>query len=389
MRAALAMSLVAALASSVSAAGPGQEAGPAGSMTRGSEDFTGTVIVFVRGSSLIKADAKGRGETEIATLPAKAQVRALRTDAVGKILLADVGGTWSWMPLDGSTKTFTALPCEAGPAQLSDDGRYVFCRKGATSLVVNLVTGKLTSLAVPTIGARLLGNTGNERKLVWADKGAIWASVAPKLDKPQKVAKESPLRSLSISPDGSHAMGVYASEVFESPKVKKPAEVLMIFSLDGDGARRKTIQSGVPLEWSRDGKWVLVQDGSSACLMQAAGGQYKCWRGYTGASIAPDGRYALLLGNRSSDSKKHDKKADKKKKKKAPEAAPDEDATGDAEGDDQDGEPQPTDDVAVPPPGGPVSLYRAQLEGAYTTGPALVARVVEGSAVWIPTAPAN
>ena len=375
MRSALAMLFVAALGTSASA---------------GDDDFTNTTIVFVRGTSLIKADGKGRNETEIATLSAKAQVRALRTDAIGKILLADVGGTWSWMPLDGSAKTFTDLPCDAGPAQLSDDGRYVFCRaKGGQSLVVNLVTGKLTQLPVPTVGARMLGNTGNERKLIWADKGAVWAAIAPKLDKPKQVAKEAPLRSLSISPDGSHALGVYAGEVFETHKTKKPAEILMMFQLDGEGARRKTIQTGVPVDWSRDSKWVLVQDGSTACIMQTSGGQYKCWRGFTGVSISPDGRYGLLLGNRSSGDKKETKKdkKDKKKKKTAPE--PDEDAGGEAAGGDAEGDeqgPVTVDDVAVPPPTGPRSLYRAQLEGAYTTGPALVARVVEGAAVWIPTA---
>ena len=375
MRTALAMSLVAALATGASA-------------SAADDEFAGTAIVFVRGSALIKSDGKGRGETEIATLADKAQVRALRTDAVGKILLADIGGTWSWMPLDGSTKTLTQLPCEAGPAQLSEDGRYVFCRKGTGSLVVNLVTGKLTSLPVPTVGARLLGNTGNTRQLVWADKGAIWTAVAPKLDKPQKVVPEAPLRNLMESPDGKHAIGTYQGEVFESPRgAKKPAEVLMTFALDGQGARRKAIQNGVPVDWSFDSKWVLVQDGASACIMLVAGGQYKCWRGFTAVSLSPDGRYALILGNRSSDSdKKSDKKDKKSKKSDKKKKDADQDAVGEAaEGDEGADEPMPTDDVAVPPPTGPRSLYRAQLEGAYTTSPALVARVVDGAAVWIPT----
>ncbi len=378
MRLALSMLSIAALAAHASA---------------GNDDELATsTIVFVRGSSLIKADGKGRNETEIATLAEKAQVRALRTDALGKILLADVGGTWSWMPLDGSTKTLTELPCDAGPAQLSEDGRYVFCRhkSGTGSLVVNLVTGKLTPLPVPTLGARLLGNTGNFRKLVWADKGALWASIAPRLDKPKKVAPEAPLRGLLVSPDGTHAMGVYPGEVFESPRgAKKPADVLMMFALDGQGARRKAIQNGVPVDWSFDSKWVLVQDRASACIMLVAGGQYKCWRGYTAASISPDGRYALLLGNRASDKdKKNDKKSDKKSKRKKKQKEPEptaEDDGGEAEGDEHGDEPLPTDDVAVAPPSGPVSLYRAQLEGAYTTGPSLVARVVEGAAVWVPT----
>jgi hypothetical protein len=397
MRQALAFACVAALAGSAVAAEDPE-------LARAS-------VVFVRGDRLIKSDGKGRNETEIATLATKAPVRALRTDALGKVLLADVAGTWWWMPLDGSARTLTELPCDAGPAQLSEDGRYVLCRgkAGKGSLVVNLVTGKLTPLAVPTLGARLLGNTGDQRKLVWADKGAIWAATAPRLDKPVQVAKEAPLRNLLPAPDGTHAIGTYQGVVFESPKVKKTAEVLMLFSLDGVGARRKAIQNGVPIEWSLDGKWVLVQDGAKACIMLVLGGQYKCWRGYTGVSISPDGRYALLLGNRSKDddkaldrkSSKKDKKSNKternrkdkkdkkdkkdRKREKQPEPEPVVDELGgEAEGDEHGDAPMPNDDVAVPPPSGLLSLYRAHNEGAFTKGPALIARVVEGAAVWVP-----
>lgn len=385
MRAVLAIVCVATLAGSAAA----------------EDDFANTTVVFVRGTSLIKSDGKGRNETEIAKLPSQQPVRALRTDALGKILLADLGGSWWTMPLDGSKSSLTELPCDAGPAQLSEDGRYVFCRhKESGSLVVNLVTGKLTRLPVPTLGARLLGTSGNTRMLVWADKGAIWTALAPRLTRPKQIAKEAPLRSLSPSPDGKHALGVYADQVFENARRKKPGEVLEVFALDGIAARRKSIQNGVPIEWSHDSQWVLVQDGSSACIMRAIGGQYKCWRGFTAVSIAPDGRYALVLGNRAAEKKadkksdkKRDKKADKKSRKKGKKARePDEDEDQDeggsgeaAEGDEGDGA-LPTDDVAVAPPSGQLSLYRAQLDGAYTTSPALIARDVDGAAVWVPAA---
>jgi hypothetical protein len=42
------------------------------------------------------------------------------------------------------------------------------------------------------------------------------------------------------------------------------------------------------------------------------------------------------------------------------------------------------DDVAVPPPTGPLSLYRAQLDGPYTETPALLVKLVGGAAVWVP-----
>src|SRR5262245_14954254 len=102
------------------------------------DDITPRTIVFARGNALIKSDARGKNETQLATLPAKKAVRALRVDAQGTVLLADLGGTWSWLPLDGSTKTLTDLPCEAGPAQLSTDGTYALCRAKTGSIVVNL-----------------------------------------------------------------------------------------------------------------------------------------------------------------------------------------------------------------------------------------------------------
>lgn len=352
------------------------------------EDPAIRTIVFARGDKLFKADGRGKSETELATLPAKAQVRALRVDAVGKVLLADVGGTWSWMPLDGSTSSLKDLPCDAGPAQLAEDGLCVLCRKKSASVIVNLATNKVTPVDISVAGARLAG-TGAERKLIWADDKGVWSASPAKPKAATKVAPEPPLRGLLPSPDGAHALGVYKGEVYENAKKRAEGETLMVFALDGQAARRKAIQAGVPIEWSHDSKWVLVQDGSNACIMLAAGGQYKCWKGYTAAAISPDGKYALVLGNRKSDSdddkksKKSKKDKDKKsKKKKEPERAPEPAAepTEDVEGEGD----IPTDDVPVALPTGPLALYRAELEGAYTKTPQLVTRVVDGAAVFVP-----
>lgn len=360
------------------------------------DDLATRTIVFARGSSLYKADAKGKSETELATLPDKSTVRALRVDAAGKVLLADVGGTWSWMALDGTAKSLTDLPCAEGPAQLAEDGLCVLCRaKKGGSIIVTLASNKVTTVDVPTTGARLAG-TGAERKLVWADDKGVWTASPATPKKPTKAAPEAPLRNFLPSPDGSHALGTYKGEVYEGPKTKKPAEVLHVFALDGEGARRKSIQNGVPVEWSHDSKWALIQDGASACITLAQGGQYKCWRGYTAAAIAPDGKYALLLGNRDGSKQRVDKKTPAKKdakskkapdkKKPAEEPAPDEGADAEGEGEGG-GDDAPADDVAVAPPSGPLALYIAQLEGAFTTSPKLVTKIVDGAAVFVPSAP--
>src|SRR5690606_17884240 len=145
-------------------------------------------------------------------------------------------------------------------------GQYVLCRGNAGSLVYNFRTGKITPIAVPALGARLTG-TGADLRIVWADTAGVWSAVPPHRKQPKKVAPEAPLRSFLPSPDGTHALGVYATEVFEGPRTKKPGESLMVFALDGIGARRKAIENGVPVEWSHDSRWVLVQDRSSACIM--------------------------------------------------------------------------------------------------------------------------
>ena len=60
------------------------------------DDFAGGTVIFARGTSLMKTDPRGKAETELATLPDKVAVRALRTDAGGTVLLANLGGTWRY-----------------------------------------------------------------------------------------------------------------------------------------------------------------------------------------------------------------------------------------------------------------------------------------------------
>ncbi len=349
------------------------------------EDYGGATVIFARGSSLMRVDPRGRGETEVATLAAKVAVRALRTDARGNVLLADLGGKWSWMKLDGAQTSLTDLPCADGPAQLAVDGACVLCRSTTSptgSVIVNLHTGKTTPVEVPSPGARLIGE-GVQRRLVWADAQGVWS--APPMDpkKKQRLAPEAPLRSFLPSPDGSRAVGVYRDVVHEG-KQTKPAELLMNFQLDGQAARRKAIKAGIPIEWSHDNQWVLLQDGSRACIMGSSGGEYKCWKGYTGASIAPDGKWALALGSRSKAEPEKKSKKSKKDSKKKKKDAPVEDAEPTNEDENPGTEVTATDDVEVPPPSGPLALYRAELAGPFSKAPVRIVSVVDGAAVWIP-----
>jgi hypothetical protein len=361
------------------------------------DEFRGASVIFARGSSLYRTDPRGRGETEVAKLAEKVAVRALRTDARGSILLADLGGRWSWMKLDGSASTLTDLPCADGPAQLAVDGACVLCRSTTSetgSVIVNLATGKTTKVEIPAPGARLVGE-GTNRRLIWADSGGLWSAPPGNAKAKKQVGPEAPLRSFLPSPDGSRAVGVFLDKIYQG-KQTKPAELLMSFALDGEAVRRKAIKSGVPIEWSHDNHWVLVQDGGSSCIMNATGGEYKCFKGFTGASIASDGQWSLALGGRnakpdadskskkdSKSSKKDSKKSSKKDAKKADARKDDAEPTGEAEtreGDDG----TSTDDVSIAPPSGPLALYRLKLAGAFNESPALIVKVVDGAAVWVP-----
>lgn len=397
-------------------------AGPGARTARADDDFAGATVIFARGSSLFQIGATGKAETEIAQLAAKVTVRALRSDAEGRVLLADLAGKWAWMPLDGSTKALTELPCADGPAQLAEDGSAVLCRSPRAanqSILVELPRGpratrpgKTVAIDIPPASARLAGS-GAERTLVWADASGVWSAPPGDLKTRTRVAPDVPLRGFLASPDGERAIGVYADQVYADVRHTRPAEVLMTLSLDNLGARRKAIRDGVAVEWSHDSQWVLVQDGASTCIMRASGGQYKCWRGYTAASLSSDGRWGLALGNRDGSKKQTPAKpAAKAPATKAPAAkAPTAkgpatrparldgeplEARGDKPWDYLDepsdepeaaDAPPANDDVSVAPPTGPLSLYRVRLEGAFTDRPTLLVKVVDGAAVWVPRAP--
>lgn len=354
----------------------------------GQADDIGGTVIFARGSSLIRVDAHGKAETELAKLAAKVTVRALRSDAGGTVLLADLAGKWAWMPLDGQAKALIELPCADGPAQLAEDGASVACRSPRAAnqtIVVELAARPAPgiSIDVPPGMVRPIG-TGIERHFVWADASGVWTAPAFDPKRKTRVAPDAPLRGFLPSPDGDRALGVYADQVFSDVHHTRPAEVLMTVQLDGQGARRKAIRDGVAVEWSHDAQWILIQDGASACIMRASGGQYKCWKGYTAASISGDGHWGLVLGNRDGSKKQVAARPARPAHSADPATKP-WDKLDEPSDELEAGEPQPaTDDVSVAPPSGPLALYRVRVDGAFTDRPTLLVKVVDGAAVWVP-----
>lgn len=340
-------------------------------------------VIFARGGSLWMTDGRGKSAAVvIATLPVEAtDVRYLRTDRRGQLVLAQLGDRWYWAPLPADAAataaagtapvTLAALPCAAGPARFSPGGEFVLCASAAGhALIVRLRDGRTFERAdAPATGATLV-DRGGTRELVFVSGGAVVAGRLKAGSETRVVAPEAPARGLVASPDGSRAVGVYSAPPVGQPRTTEPRDQLFGFALDGTAARRRLIRDGVVLDWSADGTWLLIQDGGKACIARAVGGEYKCWKGFTAVSLAPDGAWALVLGPRDPGGS-------------AP--AADETPVGNG-GEGADGGDAEVDDAAVPLPTGPLSLYRAKLAGAFTEKPAVIEKLVDGAALWLPPA---
>jgi hypothetical protein len=381
------------------------------------EPWQNDYIVFGRGTALWRTDPRGKAAPkQIVALPkdtTAADVTSLKTDAGGRVLLIEVASKWYWIGLSSSTvepAQLQQLPCSDGPAEIASDGSAIVCASAPRgALIVKVSDGLITKRNVAPQGARLVKD-GDSLDVVWADKHGIWRSPVDKPKQIIKIAQEAPLHDFSVSPDGSRAVGYYQSG--------KDGAILFGFALDGIAARRKGIRTGIPRSWTHDGQWLVVQEGTSACLMRTLGGQYKCWKGYVAVGAASDGKWALMAGtaNAASDQaatapkgKKKDAKSKSKDKKlrgkKVVEAAPAPvapaiDATvsdplpavnSGEEPHDEGGEDGTS---GVQAPGqtaaalsvgkGVHSLYRGTLDGAFTDPPALIVHDVAGAAVWVP-----
>jgi hypothetical protein len=346
--------------------------GQAGTAAGDDDEFANGSVIFARGDHLIQLQLKTKEEVELAAIGPR-KVHTLATDVAARVLLVGIEGTWYWLPLDGSKSSLVELPCGEGAATLTPDGDAVACRaKTAAPLTMIVQLGANTSLKADVVNGQIVGK-GTDRKLVWADRNGVWGAPPGNRKAAKKLALEAPKRGFLASPDGTRAMGTYDDEVYVDVHHKKPAEVLMGFALDGEGARRKAIRSGNPIAWSHDSRWVLVQDSGSACLMHATGGEYKCWSGYTAVSIFPDGTNVMLLGKRD----RRDPRPAKKSRSRKAAGAPSLEGGGDSSR------------GAAALPTGQLSLYRGKLEGsAFTESPSLIAKVVDSGGVWIPPRPA-
>jgi hypothetical protein len=287
--------------------------------------------------------------------------------------------------------TLAELPCARGPARLSARGECVLCASPeGKARLVRLRDGKIFDRAAPAGAASLVEHDGT-RELVWSDGdgGAVMAAPLARAKETRVLAPAAPVRGFLAAPDGSRGVGVYRARPPKPARAPERDE-LFGFALDGTAARRRLIRDGVVLDWSWDAHWLLVQDGDKACIARATGGQFKCWKGFTAVSIAPDGAWALVLGPRSGGGDGDGgggagESGDGGGGEGGADEGGDEGTDGAGDGaDDSGGAGGVIPDVAVALPVGPLSLYRAKLNGPYTERPSLVETVVDGAALWLP-----
>jgi hypothetical protein len=318
-------------------------------------------IVFIRDHALWRVPAEGdSGAVEVVAL-GEETVTGLVASPVGDAVIVEFGERVGWVPLTGRPATLHALDCRP-PARFSPDGRYVACagpgaspvakpnakidaKPGAkigakpdakpdakidakidASIVLYTLPGQQRSL-IDAPAAQIVGFLSGSRLAV-TDKDGVWAVPTEPGAQRALLAPHRPSGVLLIGPHGRRAVGVYPA----LSNHKSPG--LYVFRLDGKGVRRRLLPDAEPVAWSRDDRWVAVQNDNSACLVRATGGQYKCWKRYQALSMSPDGRY-LLLGKSSEKE-------------------------------------------------GQIDLYRGERDGVRPAAPMLMERAVTGPAVWVP-----
>lgn len=307
-------------------------------------------ILFGRGEALWAMPADNSSEPiRVASLgrPA-ADIERMTVSTAGDVVLVDFADGHAVLVLEpGTVATPKSIDCAGKPA-LSGDGRCVLCPAGAehgAKVWLYILEKSPAPDAAFSARPKTEGADGIRQVLKWlgpdpvafigsgppavAVTGArgLWrVSISP--FRRRLVAPHTPDAHLLIAPNGERAVGSYEMN---------GRNELVGFRLDGEAARRKLITEGVPIAWSRDSRWLMVQHGRRACVVRAVGGEYKCWRRFRGIGIAADGAFALLG--------RHD--------------------NGDADA--------------------PMRLYIGELAGARPTRPRLLIEGVTGPATWLPS----
>ena len=203
-----------------------------------------TTVIYARGDALFRTTARGKGETELAKLPAKrARPRAAHRCRAATCCSSTSAASGRGCRSTASASTLTELPCGDGPAQLAERRRCA-CSAAAPrrrrSVIVNLAHGKVTPSTSPR-AARASPVTAPSRRLVLGRRDRRVERTAARRRRQRR--RSRPRRHCAAScraPTARTPLGVYTDiDLRRSRKHTKPADVLMGFALDGQAVERE------------------------------------------------------------------------------------------------------------------------------------------------------
>jgi hypothetical protein len=295
-------------------------------------------VYFTRGTELWVVSGAGDGARLVAALPdTLGAIVALDASPDGGLVVArgDRGSKWLVM---GETTWRGECPGRARPGATND---YVICEEsGKISVLGARYPGSFT-IPMPARDAAFLGGVTQVAALT--DNGVLAYDLLQPAKK-RLLAKPGAAGWLLVSPDGDKAVAVFDTG---------PASRVRGFALDGTGVPRNLGGPGVPVVWSWDSTWVLIdagappehltpeddegsEDGSDeggasldvgrgllaapgevllaakkkgkkkkavreeppakirTCVVRAVGGESKCWNHFSGRGFAPSCDKALL-----------------------------------------------------------------------------------------------
>jgi hypothetical protein len=257
-------------------------------------------FLFAHGSSIWRMDIEGKGKPDELVQVGQGTVTRIHVSDDGDTVVIEKDDEVLWArPARGSTPA-PAQPLGCKPhAHLAADGKHVACMdQSGNRVLIRLDPSPRKTVYGAAINTHIGFGGG---ALISSDDKGVWAVPSGRSQSGRALlAREPPHSHLLVAPGGKRAVGVYVED-------EGRVSALYTFRLDGKGVRRRLMRGAVPVAWSRDARWLLVQADKSACVIRAAGGQYKCWRRYQGVDIAPDGDHVLLVKDTESDSSRRGK----------------------------------------------------------------------------------
>jgi hypothetical protein len=205
-------------------------------------------VVFVRGDALlaISGDGKG-GESELTKLPPEVgQVSSMEASPDGGLIVVrgDKGSAW-WVNGESTWRTGCA-----GRARPSPTNECLLCESGGAVTLMGARNNFTVKLPGSYHDANFLGSA-RELAVLDADKGVLGFGVqTPK--ETRLLAKPGATGYLLVSPDGSKAVAVYG---------RGPTSRVFGLVLDGEGIPRSLGGPAVPVVWSNDSTWALIEYG--------------------------------------------------------------------------------------------------------------------------------